>query len=676
VSEIQRNPSVAFDSTNYLVVWEDQRDGFENIYGTRVNQSGVVLDPGGIAVSTANEIQTDPSVSFDGTNYLVVWHDRRNGASNIDIYGARINQSGVVLDPGGIAISTVSYDQTCPSVAFDGTNYLVTWTDERSNGVRDDIYGTRVTQSGVVLDTAGIAISFAINDEWEPSVAFDGTNYLVVWPDTRGPSFDVYGARVTQSGTVLDPDGIAITTAANMQESPSVSFDGANYLVVWEDWNSGITREIYGGRVDPSGNQLDTIPIAISSAGVNEWHWHPSVAFDGTNYLVVWSEWHETGLDDIYGARVSQSGVVLDTTSIVIFAAPNHQIYPVVSFDGTNYLVAWEDRRSDSDIYATRVNQSGVVLDTTGIAISATLDVQEEEPSVAFDGTNYLVVWDDYRNSGSNADIYGARVNQSGVVVDTGGIAISAAQSYQFRASAAFDGANYLVVWDDYRNSGSNADIYGARVNQSGVVLDPSGIAISTTSEIQHDPSVTFDGTNYLAVWMEYYSDNSTDILGAKVDTSGAVIDSFNISSQIGKQISPALAHGQGEQVLVTYSGWADSINTHPANTMRIWGKFFPLIGIEEDVELKGRVANVNLQVYPNPTHRQCNIRYSLFQKAKVNLSLFDIAGRLVKKLIDQTQNAGVYQRTFDVADLSQGVYFIRLNTEEYSTVQKVILIK
>lgn len=60
------------------------------------------------------------------------------------------------------------------------------------------------------------------NAQYLPAVAFDGTNYLVVWMDYRSESPDIYGARVSAGGTVLDTSGIAISTAANDQLWPAL----------------------------------------------------------------------------------------------------------------------------------------------------------------------------------------------------------------------------------------------------------------------------------------------------------------------------------------------------------------------------------------------------------------------------------------------------------------------
>ena len=140
-----RGSGVAFDGTNYLVVWTDYRQGAPKVYGARVSPGGTVLGQDGFAISAAGG--SGPAVAFDGTNYLVVWSDQGS------IVGARVDPGGAVLDPGGIPISTGLGVESYPTLAFDGTNYLVAW----SNG--SGVYGARVSPSGTVLDPAGIEIA-------------------------------------------------------------------------------------------------------------------------------------------------------------------------------------------------------------------------------------------------------------------------------------------------------------------------------------------------------------------------------------------------------------------------------------------------------------------------------------------------------------------------------------
>jgi hypothetical protein len=729
----QWSPSVSFDGTNYFVVWTDARNTSWDIYGTRVSQAGVVLDPSGIAICTTTNRQCTPSVSFDGTNYFVVWTDERNGEE--DIYGTRVSQTGVVIDDTGIAISTAPSSQGWCSIAFDDTNCLVVWQDYRNLATEADIYGARVDTSGEVLDPFGIPICTAPDYQWQPHVSFGGAHYLVVWEDGAG-SDNIYGARVTKEGVCLDPSGIllstmpsnsqrspcvssngsnyfvvwrkscissggldiygvrvdqagtvldteeVISTAPYEQKFPSLSFDGTNYFVVWQDYRNGRYSDIYGVRVNPTGEVLDT-GIAISTARYDQSC--PQISFGGTKYLIVWTD-ERNGLYQhaIYGARVNQVGIVLDDTGIVISNASNDQWNPSVSFDGTNYFVVWTDERNGSwivDIYGARVNQAGVVLDDTGIAIS-TAPNDQWSPSVSFDGTNYFVVWTDARNT--SWDIYGTRVSQAGVVLDPSGIAICTTTNRQCTPSVSFDGTNYFVVWTDYRSG--EEDIYGTRVSQTGVVLDPSGIAICTTAYFPQYPSIAFDGTNYLILW-----ERQEDIYGVEVDTSGTIIDTFIVSNAEGEQTTPAIAHGISEQLLITYSSFTDSINGQPVNKMRIWGKFYPFAGVEEKEKL--RVERLEFKVHPNPFTQVTSIQYQVApiphlggaagstSKSKVSLKIYDLAGRLVRVLIDKEVEDGYHTIKWDGKDsqgkrVSSGVYFCKMEAGDFRAIKKLVTLK
>jgi len=396
--------------------------------------------------------QEYPSIAFDGTNYMVVWEDRRSGTT-IDIFGTRITPEGVILDSTGIPFCMSANSQRYPAVAFDGSNYLVVWVESRLHATDYDIYGTRVTPEGVVLDSSGIAISLVANRPLYPSIAFDSVNYLVVWEDYRNDSWDIFGTRVTQTGQVLDSSGIAISTAPDRQEYPSIAFGGTNYIVVWNDCRTGISSDIYCTRITPAGMILDSTGIAISTSGRTRL---PSVAFDGLNYFIVWQDIYNNSWD-IYGARVNQNGAVLDTTGIVLSDAANHQQRPSIVFDGTNYFVVWDDFRSGSsppDIYGARITPEGTILDSAGIFIS----IDGTAPTVMSDSFNDMVVWQVFSYSYAIYDIYGARLNHDGFLLDSLAIPISRAAQHQQYSSVAFDGLNYFVAWQDYR-SGKNWDV-------------------------------------------------------------------------------------------------------------------------------------------------------------------------------------------------------------------------
>jgi hypothetical protein len=280
-----------------------------------------------------------PALAAGASNYLVVWEDYRHSSpsvSHADIYGARVGTNGVLLDRAGFAICTATNNQTAPAVAANGTDYLVVWEDQR-DGPATNIYGARVNGVGVLLDTNGFAISTAINIQSRPALAARGSDYLVVWEDGRGgASSDIFGARVTSAGVVADPFSIPICTAANVQAGPAVASNGTNWLVVWHDLRAGERYNIYGARVNAAGTVIETGGFPVSSNP--EGHSFPAVASNGTNYFVVWADGRGGFQNsDIYGTRVNTAGVVSDPAGIPICTAPQTQYYPSVAYAQNRY---------------------------------------------------------------------------------------------------------------------------------------------------------------------------------------------------------------------------------------------------------------------------------------------------------------------------------------------------
>lgn len=81
-------------------------------------------------------------------------------------------------------------------------------------------------------------------------------------------------------------------------------------------------------------------------------------------------------------------------------------------------------------------------------------------------------------------------------------------------------------------------------------------------------------------------------------------------------------------------------------------------------------------QNYPNPFNASTTIRYALKQPAHVKLKIFDIHGREVMTLIDETQPAGLNSIILDSAKLSSGVYFYRLIAGAFEETKKLVIVK
>jgi hypothetical protein len=640
----QQHPALGLDGANFLVVWQDYRNNQDtsDIYGARVTPQGTVLDASGIAISRKANDQWSPALAFDGVSFLVMWEDKRVGSW--DIYGARVTPQGAVLDTGGIMISHAAGERFSPGLSFDGVNFLVAWEDGRHVNC-DDIYGARVTPQGIVLDTAGIQISHGMYlAEYErlPVVGFDDANFIVVWEDYRGSNWDVRGKRVTSQGVVLDSASTAISTAANFEGSPALVFAGESFLVAWQDDRNGSDYDIYGARLTSQGAVLDPSGFVISQASSDQSL--PAAGFDGSNLLVAWQDVRGNSGADIYGARVTPGGTVLDSSGFAVSIATGNQVSPAVGFDGSNFLVVWaDDRAGDGEIYGARVTPQGTVLDTAGFVIAHAGDYQAF-PALAFDGTNFLVVSEDDRG-GDDCDVYGARVTPQGVVLDTAGLAISQATGYQESPALAFDGTNFLVVWEDYR-SGDDCDVYGARVTPQGVVLDSLGFPVSEADDDQALPALSLDGSDLLVVWQDSRNGSDWDLYGARVTSTGVVLDSGPIVRDAGSQVRPALARGEASSMAFVYQGWTDTFGAKNYRTYRIWGKMDPNPAIAQTNEPDVRTTNCGATI----------VRGALFLTACTSVSpctscLLDASGR---KVLDLKPGAN------DVRALSPGVYFVR----------------
>jgi hypothetical protein len=550
--------SIVGTGSGFIAVWTS-RNSPSRIWASRLDSAGALVDS--LPVFEGDSNQAWPAVAFDGdSTCLVVWGVSR--ASDRDIYAARLTTSGQVLDTNPLPIAQdPSRREAYPTVAFGQGVYLVAWTSYDSS-YRATAKARRVSADGTVLDTAIFLRRDSAMTQERPAIAFGDTCFLAAWSEGTGRP-DIYAARVSVSGNLIDTASIQLSSGPFRDWYPSVGFDGTRFLVMWQEGDTMVANigTVCGRRVTVDGVPLDS--GLIRPAPPHHSCTYPSVAADQANFLVAFCAFDSLTRDDnVCCVRISPEGVVLDSGIFFPFGA-DAQTGPSGASDGSDFLAAWTESRPQGQmvVQAARIASDGSLLDPVGFTVN---DEPGAKSSVAtgFGDSLYLVAWADNR-SAQGADIYCARVNPEGQVLDTNGIVVCDESLYRYPSDVSFDGQNFLLVWYDYR-SGTDGDIYAARVSPDGVVLDPDGFAVSADTCEDLWPAVCFADTHYLVVWDRGFSwQGPYDIYGALISSDGVVTKPrFLVSGATGNQRYPAVASGPTG----SFVAWVDTRlpNTEP----------------------------------------------------------------------------------------------------------------
>lgn len=483
----------------------------------------------------------------DSGGFLVVWQDRRN-TRNDDIWGTRVSSDGEVVDPHGLKIyENATTTETKPVVAWVGNGWVVAWESAGNIAAAKVSTTGAVTQLGTVAGTAAVESAAAI--------AGRGTEALLTWMIDGG---DIYAARF--SGTAFGA-AFAVAATAATEKSPDVAANPAgDYLVVFQE----------GTANDNIRAQLVTAAGAVSGAAVdvsteNGAQTSAAVDFNGTDFVAVWTT--SIGTTDIRGARISTAGAVLDASpGALISGAPEQQTFPDIACATGSCWVSWQDRRNlattNFDIYGAALSpEMSASADT---AVSSANRAQATAAS-AHSGTQWMTVWTDLRD-GEVRGMFGARVTSGPAVMDTGGVQLGMGFDRHTSPTITHTPSIWSVMWAASR--AADYDAVHVRYNSSGVQLDSTPLAISTATASQLPTSSVYTGANLIAVWTDNRGATSRDIYGARINpTTGLPVDAagFAISTAAGDQAGAEIATNGTTSLVVWQDRGAGNFDIHGA---------------------------------------------------------------------------------------------------------------
>lgn len=236
-------------------------------------------------------------------------------------------------------------DQVLPDVAFDGQDtFLVVWQQGRNyyQTQTSDLYCARVSADGKLIDRHPLAVCTAAGAQMRPRVAFADGVFLIVWQDLRGgKDFDVYAARVTAAGKVMDRDGFRVAGGAHNQALPDVAPGGGTsaFLVAWQDLRPGIGYELRAARIGSNGRLLDARGVAVATAGRTARGGNVVLARTRGGWLVFW----RLPVGRLQGgvARLTETGGALVTVEIATKPLPHYSgVLGRAAGDGQRVLYA------------------------------------------------------------------------------------------------------------------------------------------------------------------------------------------------------------------------------------------------------------------------------------------------------------------------------------------------
>jgi hypothetical protein len=236
-------------------------------------------------------------------------------------------------------------------------------------------------------------------DQLKPDICSDGADGVIItWYDYRATTdFNIYAQRQGPSGAIVwVVDGVVMNNNVGYDQiNPRIVSDGmGGAIIVWQDYVTGITSDIYAQRVAAAGAvQWTATGVIICTAAGDQTN--PQIVTDGNSgAFITWEDYRDTANCDVYAQRIAADAAInWPATGYLICGADSNQTHPAMASDGNlGTVVAWQDYRNGNwDIYAQGFNTSGAGIEIGSPPDGSTLYLSpaSPNPSAAAVGISY-----------------------------------------------------------------------------------------------------------------------------------------------------------------------------------------------------------------------------------------------------------------------------------------------
>ncbi len=345
---------------NIWAVWEDGREGNQDVYCQVLRETVRIGENLRVNDDSLSTHQRCPFITVSGQGeFLVAWEDERNG--DIDIYCQRFDTLGNLIGENLLVNDEINLSyQFYPSTARDFSGRtLITWTDTR--GGESDIYAQFFDENGNRMGDNFLVNDNQNNTQWYPIVSADSAgHFLIVWMDNRDGNWDIYGQRYFQRDPIGGNFRVNEITTGDQMYAYCAYDQFGDFLITWMDNREGnfeIYAQLYDQNGNPMGNNFKVNETSESFQG------YPACAKGGNYFALAWEDEREGNVDIYAQSFLANGNRIGGNFRVNDDMTEEDQYSPSLTIaENGDIIFVWCDGRKgdgDLDIYAQRFDSTG-----------------------------------------------------------------------------------------------------------------------------------------------------------------------------------------------------------------------------------------------------------------------------------------------------------------------------
>mgnify|MGYP000935901094 CR=1 FL=1 len=390
--------------------------------------------------------------------------------------------------------------------------------------------------------------------------------------------------------------------------------------------------------------------------------------------LIVW-ESNKFGKWDLIGKKYFPT---TGWTDIIIDSSQGNKFNPdVVFINDSTYFLLYEQ---NDDVYYRIINTKSNLI---GIAnnLTNTPGIKEKNPKVTnfkFSDSRLYITFERVKNDSSSSlfycrSLYNSMNFQEILLLDSVGHNTNAKYFNEFDPNSVF------IVYEKTRNKKVNLFCKG--INFSNQIINKS-IVQDTSNQNKNYTNFMFGGSsqnisNHLMAPVFIYqkiSKSGSNLIFASHYVYHYLEDTLYVGDTLANSqitLNYGIRSNDIYKVFAVYKKDLDGISSLFMKSKEIYTGSINQIssGVPDNFRLE--------QNYPNPFNAGTKIRFAVKDNNSiVNLSVYDVSGRLVKNLLNEKFDVGEYEYFYNAEELSSGVYFYSLKSGDFSETKRMVLVK